>query len=504
MSLPWLNVANTKRVGLVSKKFEVLVIGGGPAGSTAASLLARAGMSVKLLERAVFPRYHIGESITTSCRGILDYLGALEKVNSRGYTSKSGALLRWGKEDDWVIDWTQQFGPDMRSWQVERADFDHVLLEHAKESGVDVVEGARVKKVLFEGDRAIGAEWVAPETGEIVTTHADFVLDASGRAGLIGAQHLDNRQPHEIFRNVAIWGYWDGGELLPNSPKGGINVVSSDDGWYWVIPLSGDRFSVGFVTHKTNFGERRKEFGSIEDMLLAMIAESPTVKGLVASGTFQGKARVEQDFSYVADRFCGDGYFLMGDAACFLDPLLSTGVHLAMYSGLLTAASISGMAHGDVTPTEAQSFYETLFRNAYVRLFTLVSGFYQKHAGKDRYFALANSLARDETVSEETADVAFGEIISGGTDLREAADISGKASESIDQVIVEQKQQKSPVRELLDAAAEAQERARLAAGQQERLTPDTAIDTNDLYDVGNGFYLLMEPRLGVGKVNADA
>ncbi|MFD4986519.1 NAD(P)/FAD-dependent oxidoreductase [Streptomyces sp. NPDC058374] len=488
----------------MSKKLEVLIIGGGPAGSTAGSLLAKAGMSVKLLERAVFPRYHIGESITTSCRGILDYLGALEKVNSRGYTSKSGALLRWGKEDDWVIDWTQQFGPDMRSWQVERADFDHVLLEHARESGVNVVEGARVKKVLFEGDRAIGAEWVDPESGETVTTHADFVLDASGRAGLIGAQHFDYRQPHEIFRNVAIWGYWDGGELLPNSPKGGINVVSSDDGWYWVIPLSGDRFSVGFVTHKTNFVERRKEFDSSEDMLLAMIAESPTVKGLVAPGTFQGKARVEQDFSYVADRFCGDGYFLMGDAACFLDPLLSTGVHLAMYSGLLAAASISGITHGDVTLAEAQSFYETLFRNAYVRLFTLVSGFYQKHAGKDRYFALADSLARDEAVSENTPDVAFGEIISGGTDLREAADASGKASESIEQVIMGQKQQKSPVQELLDAAAEAQERARLAVAPQERLIPDTAIDTNDLYDVGNGFYLLMEPRLGVGKADASA
>ncbi|MFI7246527.1 NAD(P)/FAD-dependent oxidoreductase [Streptomyces qinglanensis] len=488
----------------MSKKCEVLIIGGGPAGSTAGSLLARAGMSVTLLERAVFPRYHVGESITTSCRGILDYLGALEKINSRGYTSKSGALLRWGKEDDWVIDWTEQFGPDMRSWQVERADFDHVLLEHAKESGVDVVEGARVRQVLFEDDRAVGVEWIGPEGRDAFTTRADFVLDASGRAGLIGAHHFDNRQPHEVFRNVAIWGYWDGGELLPNSPKGGINVVSSDDGWYWVIPLSGDRFSVGFVTHKTNFVERRKEFGSSEEMLLAMIDESSTVKGLVASGTFQGKARVEQDFSYVADRFCGDGYFLMGDAACFLDPLLSTGVHLAMYSGLLAAASISGLSHGDVTPAEAQSFYETLFRNAYVRLFTLVSGFYQKHAGKDRYFALADSLARDEAVSENTPDVAFGEIISGGTDMREAADASGKASESIDHVIKGQKEQKSPVQELLDAAAEAQERASLATDPQERLTPDTAIDTNDLYDVGNGFYLLMEPRLGVGKVSSSA
>ncbi len=480
----------------MSNELEVIVIGGGPAGSTASALLARAGMSVKLMERSIFPRYHIGESITTSCRGILDYLGALEKINSRGYTSKSGALLRWGEEDDWVIDWTEQFGPDMRSWQVDRADFDHVLLEHARESGVEVVEGARVKKVIFENDRATGVEWINPENGETLTARADIVLDASGRAGLIGA---DYRKPHEIFRNVAIWGYWDGGELLPGSPSGGINVVSSPDGWYWVIPLRGGRFSVGFVTHKTVFLERRAEFGSAEEMLLTMVAESPTVKDLLASGTFLGEARIEQDFSYVADRFCGSGYFLLGDAACFLDPLLSTGVHLAMYSGLLAAASISALSHGDVGEDEAQAFYESLFRNAYVRLFTLVSGFYQKHAGKDRYFALADSLAREDDATEDRPDLAFGEIISGTTDLREAADVGGKGGESIQKVIEDQTKRRSPVQELLDAAEQAQERARAAAGQHERVTPDTGIDTNDLYDVANGLYLVMTPRLGIGN-----
>jgi len=218
---------------------DVLIIGGGPAGSTAAGLLARAGMPVTLLEREHFPRYHIGESITTSCRGILSYLGALEKVNARGYTSKTGVLMRWGQELDWAIDWTAQFGKDVRSWQVDRDDFDQVLLEHAVECGADVVQGAQVKRVVFDGDRATGVEWIPPGEDTPRFRAADVVIDASGRAGLISARHFQNRRSHEIFRNVAIWGYWKGGRLLPESPAGAINVISSPAGWYWVIPLSG-------------------------------------------------------------------------------------------------------------------------------------------------------------------------------------------------------------------------------------------------------------------------
>lgn len=481
---------------------QVIVVGGGPAGSTAAALLARAGVSVTLLERATFPRYHIGESITTSCRAVLDYLGALEKVDSRGYTSKTGLLLRWGQEKDWVIDWTSQFGPTVRSWQVDRDDFDSVLLDHAGESGAEVVQGAHVHRVVFEGDRATGVEWTAPGDTAKRISLADFVLDASGRAGLISAQHFNNRQPHEIFRNVAIWGYWEGGELLPNSPSGGINVISSPDGWYWVIPLRGNRFSVGFVTHKSIFVERRREFDSIEDMLLKVVDESPAVREILAKGTFQPGARVEQDFSYVADSFCGPGHFVLGDAACFLDPLLSTGVHLGMYSGLLAAASVLAVSDGDVSEREAHAFYESLFRNAYQRLFTLVAGFYQKHAGKDRYFALAQTLARQDSEESEPSSRSFGEITAGLTDMREAADVAGRSRQPIQEMIEKAAKGKpSPVQQLLFAAAMAQARAQGDTAPAARLTTAPGvIDANDLYDAGSGLHLVMQPRLGIRSV----
>jgi flavin-dependent dehydrogenase len=200
---------------------EVVIIGGGPAGSTAASLLARAGANVTLMERVAFPRYHIGESTTPSCRTILDYIGALEKVDTRGYTNKTGLLLRWGAEKDWTIDWKAQFGDSVRSWQVDRDDFDQVLLDHAAECGVDVMYQARVKRVIFDGDRATGVEWIPPGEQESQIKNADVILDASGRAGLIGVQHFGFRQPHEIFRNVAIWGYWTAANCCPGARPAG-------------------------------------------------------------------------------------------------------------------------------------------------------------------------------------------------------------------------------------------------------------------------------------------
>jgi hypothetical protein len=222
------------------------------------------------------------------------------------------------------------------------------------------------------------------------------------------------------------------------------------------------------------------------------------VKGMLSEGVFQQDVHVEQDFSYVSDSFCGPGHFLLGDAACFLDPMLSTGVHLAMYSGLLAAASVLALEYGDVSEPEAYAFYETMFRNAYVRLFTMVSGFYQKHAGKARYFALAAALTREGEGHGEP-DVAFGEIISGLTDLREASDESGKGGESISEVIAAAIGKKSPAQELLEAAERAQRRAEEGAVSHKRVRRDTDIDANDLYDKGSGLYLTVSPRPGIGN-----
>ncbi|MFC4056742.1 NAD(P)/FAD-dependent oxidoreductase [Planomonospora corallina] len=465
---------------------DVVVIGGGPGGAVSSALLARAGARVLLLERDSFPRYHVGESISSSCRAIIDLVGAREKIESRGYVVKEGLLLRWGAERDWTINWPDLFGDEVRAWQVDRADFDDVMLKHAAEQGVEVVHGAQAKRVLFDGDRAVGVEWT--HGGRTRETAAGSVVDASGRAGVL-ARHFRNRRQHDVFRNVAVWGYYQGGSLLPGTPRGGINVISSPDGWYWVIPLSGGVHSVGFVTHQDNFLARRSEFSSLEEMLPTLVGESETVAELVAGGGFQGKVRVEQDFSYSADGFCGPGYFMAGDSACFLDPLLSTGVHLAMYSGMLAAASILSTREGEVAEHEALAFYESLYRNAYGRLFSMVAGFYEQYRGKASYFWLAQRLARGQypelmrrrSRSEEAPpDAAFASLTSGLTDLDDATRVGGTAP--------------------LDAKVLA---AEVAAGAADQPIP-VRMGLNDLYDATSGLYLVTAPRLGIARAAAPA
>ncbi|MFF8848214.1 NAD(P)/FAD-dependent oxidoreductase [Streptomyces sp. NPDC015127] len=458
----------------------VLVVGGGPAGSTAATLLAQAGMRVRLLERHTFPRYHIGESLTPSCRTVLGLSGAQQKVEAHAFQIKRGAEYQWGL-DNWIVDWERQFGPEVHTWQVDRAQFDQLLLEHAREQGVEVVENATARAVRFDDERPAAVDWIrgGQAGGGSTASGFDYLIDASGRTGLLSAQHYHNRRQHEIFKNVATWGYWRIGDTLPATPEGGLNCISTPTGWYWVIPL-GDRTSVGFVTHRDHFQKRRPEYASVEEMYLAFVRESGTVRGLVEGAEFLGPARVEQDYSYVADRFCGPGHFLIGDAAAFLDPLLGTGVHLALYSALLSAACITAVADGQATETEALGFYEYSYRRAYTRLLALVSGMYDRYRGKEDYFWLAQRLVGEKTRYTQSNE-AFGEILTGLVDLREAANTDSRIL----------------TRQLLDEAEQAQRAATQASPDRPDFTPLMGMPTDA--HTSDGLSLVTAPRLGLRR-----
>lgn len=474
---------------------SVLVVGGGPAGSVAATLLAREGMRVRLVERERFPRYHIGESLTPSCRSVLELLGLADRLDAGGFQIKRGGVFRWGREN-WVVDWEKLFGPHVRSWQVDRDSFDQLLLNHARDNGVQVSEQVTARSVAFSGQRPTAVSCVRDgEAAPFVLDNFDYLVDASGRNGLLNAQHFRNRRRHEVFRNVAVWGYWRGGRTLPETPLGGLNAISAKDGWYWVVPLVEDRVSVGFVTHKDCFAERRARADSVKDLLVEAIGESEAMREVVAGAEFEGPVRVETDYSYVADRFSGPGYVVIGDAACFLDPLLATGVHLALYSALVAAASIASSVRGEVSETEALEFFEFSYRRGYARLLALVTTMYERHRGGESYFWTAQRLVGDHApAGEDRVDsgASFGEIIAGLSDLREAADPSTRVltARLVDEARAAQQRHMAAMR-----GADSADGTGGAGRPDFHPLMDMPVDGN----APNGLYLITEPRLGLRR-----
>lgn len=354
---------------------DVVVIGGGPAGSCTAAFLARAGHDVLVFEREVFPRFHIGESLLPASVPVLERLGVADRLDAAGFQRKWGARFvfrRLGREVP--VEFGRALGAlPQRAWHVRRADFDQLLLSRAEELGAEVRQGVRVKRVLFDGERAVGVEAERPD-GSIETIEAAVVVDASGRDTLIGTQ-IGTRERDPVLRQAALYAHYCGDGLGIGREGGDIVVVVDGDSWWWLIPLDAGTISVGLVLS----GERLRRRGdlSLEAYFGQQVAAVPDVAQALARAQRSTEVFATADYSYSLRSFGGAGWLAVGDAGAFLDPIFSSGVHLALVGGQLAAATIGRALarRGRLERGDAER-YERAVRRGLGRFRRFVLGFY--------------------------------------------------------------------------------------------------------------------------------
>lgn len=328
---------------------DVVVIGGGPAGSTTSTLIAQQGYKVRLFEREKFPRFHIGESLIPDTYWVLKRLNMLEKMKKSQFVQKCSVQFvnQHGKMSEPFYFTDHNPHECSETWQVLRSEFDQLMLDNAREHGVEVHEGVRVRDVLFEGNRATGVR-VQYEDGRIEEVSAKVVVDASGQSTLIGSKfNLMVKDP--VLKKGAVWTYWKGAYRDTGRDEGATLVLATKGkkGWFWYIPLHNDIVSVGIVR---GFDELFAGNRDHETIYNEELDNCPEVKRRVSMGTRCDKFYATKDYSYRATQCAGDGWVLVGDAHGFLDPLYSSGVLLALKSGQLAAdAVVEGLEKGDLS-----------------------------------------------------------------------------------------------------------------------------------------------------------
>jgi FADH2-dependent halogenase len=361
-----------------SSKYDAIVIGGGPSGSSYASTLAKSGHSVLLLEKEKFPRFHIGESLLTYTAEVLDQLGVLKRVCDAGFVVKRGIELTGSEGTFRRLD-LGQIGDGYRTWtlHVERSHFDKILLDAAaEEPNATVLEEARVTRVLFDDERVAGVEY--NWGGEQHAATAPYVVDASGRAGVI-ARELQLRKTDNHLKMAAVFKHF-GNVDESNNPasQGDIQLGLHADGWLWAIPIRPGIISVGAMAPAEILRASRPE-----EVFTSHLSRVPRIRQRIEGTTVVRKLSGENNFEYHCDTLAGPGYFIVGDSGCFTDPVFSGGVLLALTTGRRAAEETVMCLEDDLPEEEAAQRYGNFFKTGYESYYRLIRAVYDNRYPSD-------------------------------------------------------------------------------------------------------------------------
>ncbi|MGX1881814.1 NAD(P)/FAD-dependent oxidoreductase [Streptomyces sp. NPDC055287] len=392
----------------IPEHFDVIVIGGGPAGATTAGLLAQRGHRVLVLDRERFPRYHVGESLIPAFMRPMEELGLTERMDARGFERKYGGSLVWGNKQ---VPWNFSFikgGAYAYAYHTRRADLDALILDRARELGAFIIEDATVKEPIQNEDgRVTGVRFSLRGEDDVKEATAGLVIDASGQARVL-SRRLTEVRWHDELRNVAVWTYYDNCERLPGDEYTNILIEGLDDGWFWAIPIDKGTISVGYVTRSATAGETDQ---SLQELFAAEVEKSTKLKKMLAPGRRSAGFRTARDWSYHSSRFYGDGWVLVGDSAAFVDPLFSTGVALATLAGSVLSKIVDQIIKHPEIEEKALDRYATAYSGFFDEIRMFVERFYDRTKYKEFYYSLAQEMIDPDKEREPSAD--FVKLISG-------------------------------------------------------------------------------------------